>query len=175
MQENIEMSNKKRIANTLFFIFIITGLIHFSSCKNIFDTTISEEKMAEILLDIHTAEILASIKDTNNKVVLVPTKDSAKLIDLYHSVLKHHNISYDEFIKNYYYYIEYRSADLDTIYMDIQQKILDLQNVTIHTEDGKENINLDPIDTDTIPSNSENRKLRPEQLNKHPQLEAEDD
>lgn len=158
MPQNIEMPNKLSIisvwrwAIALVFFSVLTWSCHDPQ------PTYSKEKMQAILLDVHTAEVMALTKDTTTGD-LTQIKDSTRLIQLYNSIWQHHQTSYEEFIDNYKTYLNSKISDMDEIYKNIQTKIGDYQVIKINAVK-PENIEV-PQDTVTS-APSEKGALRPE-------------
>lgn len=137
---------------------LLLSVVAFQSCSD-YNHKLDRAQMADILFDMHTAEVLSSIKDSNGFISLAPSKDSIKLIQAYQSIFEKYNISYDEFYQDYYHYVYYKTMELDSIYRILQNRVADLQTIKAPTPP-----NVVPESANSI--DSSNGRLRPEQLNK---------
>lgn len=81
---------------------------------------VSPEKMTDILTDLHLADAHSQGLGTIGGNVYTKNKDS--LAVFYNSILKHHNLSYDELKKNLDWY-HHHPQILDSVYVMVVQKI----------------------------------------------------
>lgn len=152
----LNKSIQKQVSHLIATFFCILMMV-FLSCNGQ-KKQLEREKFVDILFDLHTAEVLSSLSDSQNKVSLSPVKDSAELIANYQSVFNKHNVTFDAFYETYYYYVYKETAELDTIYKILQAKVADLQNIQPIQPGGIVDEGVNPLD-------STKNALRPEKLN----------
>lgn len=95
------------------YIKITLLLFVFSACKEKETADIPVDQMQMILQDIHIAEVYSSmVADTAHRVA-EKQMDSLKLY--YNDILKHHNVTADQFRNSVAWYKD-NPTELDTIY-----------------------------------------------------------
>lgn len=95
------------------YIGIFFLLLLFTACKQKEVAEIPAPKMEKILQDIHIAEVYSSmVTDTNHRVA---EKNKDSLAMYYNDILKHHNITADQFRDGIEWYKNH-PAELDTVY-----------------------------------------------------------
>ncbi len=104
------------------FILVLIGNVFIFSCSEKMNSKppVSYEKMTDILTDIHLADAHSQGLGTIGGNAYTKNKDS--LAVFYHSILKHHNLTYEE-LNNTLEWYHHHPQILDSIYILVAQKI----------------------------------------------------
>lgn len=95
---------------------LLICLVMFS-CKEEKGKHLPQDKMEQVLLDIQLAEVYSSMAGYDT-VLHVPLKNNDSLVRFYREVLKHHNITLDQFRESLDYYRQSPNI-LDTIFNNL--------------------------------------------------------
>jgi hypothetical protein len=94
------------------------------SCQQKEQPPISKEKMVDLVMDLHLAEVYSSI--ARDSVYSVSAKKMDSLAGYYKDVLHHHNISQDQYaaIVNWY---KINPQELDSVYAKVIPRLSELE------------------------------------------------
>ena len=108
------------------FLVIILSIVLLPACKEADSPHLPREKMLAVMTDIHMAEVYSTmVNDSTHKSL---NKNMDSLAYYYRSVLKHHNVTEDEFSESLDWYSK-NPAELDTVYISIMAEISMLEGV----------------------------------------------
>jgi predicted nuclease with TOPRIM domain len=106
------------------FIFSIALLA--VSCNSLLKSkpagTLSEEKMTEVLVDIHITEAILRIGNDS----LVKLNDTSDIRNRFAQVFRKHDVEPDEFNKSLNYYIQHIEM-LDKIYVEVINRLTEME------------------------------------------------
>lgn len=108
------------------FLLILFCTVLLPACKEAEAPHLPREKMLAVMTDIHLAEVYSTmVNDTSHKTV---NKNMDSLAYYYKSVLKHHNVTVDEFRNSLNWYAK-NPQELDSVYINVMAEISTLEGV----------------------------------------------
>ncbi|TKG93442.1 DUF4296 domain-containing protein [Puteibacter caeruleilacunae] len=124
------------------YLLVLLVIIGTFSCRQPVEAVkgdvISEEKMIEVLMDVHLAEAMYS-----SRYGMPKKKDLFESTELYKSVLLKHKISPEEFQESVYFYSR-RMKDYDRIYQQVSDRFEAMKETL--NEEQQEKIDIEAKD-----------------------------
>lgn len=148
-----------KINNSIIFLAMVSLILFAckSNDEDVPEKTIDEKTMSKIIVDFHLIEasILESGYDGGNSTPY------AKFY--YKSILKKHNIEYNDFIENINFYSK-QNKKIDKIYTDVISELSILQSTVLHEKDTTNNKSGKNIIADSLKKNMLNqKKIKPKE------------
>ena len=117
---------------TRLLLVTIMSAIMLSSCGGADEAPLPRETMVKLMTDIHLSEVYGTMVNDSLHQSINRNMDSVAVY--YKSILAHHNVTIEQFKQSLDWYSDH-PLELDSVYINIQNEIIQLESTVNNNEE----------------------------------------